>query len=59
MKKKYPNYLKNQAKRRDNPNIRKIREGSVTSYWVDLSKKTEHPQEAVDSVESKSSENNE
>lgn len=32
-KKTYWNYLKNQKTRRDNSNIRKIRDGKVVSYW--------------------------
>lgn len=38
LKKTYKNYLKNQSKRRANPNIRKIREGAVASYWVEEKK---------------------
>jgi len=31
--KNYPNYFKNQALRRKNPNIRKIVSGKPASYW--------------------------
>jgi hypothetical protein len=31
--KTYPNYLKNRILRRKNPNIRKIVDGKVVSYW--------------------------
>jgi hypothetical protein len=32
-KKQYKRYLKNQKLRRDNPNIRKIRNGKAVSFW--------------------------
>lgn len=33
MKKKYKNYLKNQALRRENKDVRQIKYGKVTKLW--------------------------